>query len=103
MSLATTVVMALLGAAAALVLVRLWKGPSMLDRAVSVDTLLSIAVAVIGTIGARQRTALFLPILLVLAFLGFTGSVSMARFISVQDRAPNDPEENSETGPEGYR
>ncbi|HCA87345.1 MAG TPA: hypothetical protein DEQ61_18840 [Streptomyces sp.] len=79
------VVYALLGCAGVMVLVRMWIGPSMLDRAVSLDTLLSIAVAAIGTLAAQRQTPFFLPILLVVAFLGFTGSVSIARFISVQD------------------
>ncbi|GGL94370.1 hypothetical protein GCM10010129_42880 [Streptomyces fumigatiscleroticus] len=79
-------VFALLAGALAMVLVRLRLGPSMLDRAVAVDTLLSVAVAAIGTLAAQQRNGYFLPILLVLSFLGFTGSVSIARFISVPDR-----------------
>ncbi|KAF4409765.1 MULTISPECIES: monovalent cation/H+ antiporter complex subunit F [Streptomyces] len=97
MSVWFTTVYALLACAGAMVLVRMWLGPSMLDRAVALDALLSIAVAAIGTLAAQRETPFFLPVLLVLAFLGFTGSVSIARFISVQDRKAG-PGEDGKSG-----
>lgn len=80
----TAVVLALLVASGVMVVVRLARGPSMLDRAVAVDALLAVVVAGLGARAAEARTPYTLPVLLVLAFLGFTGSVAIARFIAVR-------------------
>lgn len=72
--------------AGALLLVRIWRGPSMLDRAVGVDVAAALIVAGIGVQAASTRTRYYLSIMLVIAFLGFTSSVGIARFIAVRDR-----------------
>lgn len=81
----TGAVLGLLIAAGVMVFVRLVRGPSMLDRAVAVDALLAVVVAGLGAQAAADRTPYSLPVLLVLAFLGFTGSVAIARFIAFRD------------------
>ncbi|MFJ8826977.1 monovalent cation/H+ antiporter complex subunit F [Streptomyces sp. NPDC102467] len=80
--------------AGALLLIRIWRGPSMLDRAVGVDVAAALMIAGIGVQAASTRTRYYLSIMLVVAFLGFTSSVGIARFIAVRDRptAPT-PEE----------
>ncbi|GGZ12983.1 membrane protein [Streptomyces inusitatus] len=98
MSAAETVDQALLTTAAvmivvagALVLYRIWRGPSMLDRAMALDVFAALMIAGIGVRSAFTRDAYYFPIMLVVAFLGFTGSVGIARFIAVRDRAPDSP------------
>jgi multicomponent Na+:H+ antiporter subunit F len=73
-------VTALLAAGAVLVLIRLVRGPSTLDRIVAVDVLLAIVVCAIAAEAAYTRDATSLPILVVLSILGFIGSVSVGRF-----------------------
>jgi multicomponent Na+:H+ antiporter subunit F len=73
-------VTAMLAVAGGLTLVRIIRGPSILDRAVATDVLLAIVVAAIATETAYSRDATALPVLVVLAVLGFVGSVSVARF-----------------------
>lgn len=85
----TAAVLGLLIAAGVMVFVRLVRGPSMLDRAVAVDALLAVVVAGLGARAAADRTPNSLPVLLVLAFLGFTGSVAIARFIALRDEDPS--------------
>jgi multicomponent Na+:H+ antiporter subunit F len=70
----------LLFAAASLVLVRIVRGPTTLDRIVAVDVLLAVVVCAIAAEAAYTRDATSLPILVVLSILGFIGSVSVARF-----------------------
>ncbi|KLI98567.1 monovalent cation/H+ antiporter complex subunit F [Streptomyces albidoflavus] len=82
--LTAAVVMILL--AGALLLVRLWRGPSMLDRAICLDVTAALIIAGLGAQAAFSRDPYYFPIMLVLAFLGFTGSVAIARFIAVRDR-----------------
>jgi multicomponent Na+:H+ antiporter subunit F len=67
-------------AAAALVLVRTVIGPTVFDRAVGLDTLSAICLAAIAIDAAQHHDGEFLPILLLLALVGFTGSVCLARF-----------------------
>ncbi|MFE6041958.1 monovalent cation/H+ antiporter complex subunit F [Streptomyces sp. NPDC056452] len=72
--------------AGALLLVRIRRGPSMLDRAIALDVCAALIIAGLGAKSALARDPFYFPIMLVLAFLGFTGSVGIARFIAVRDR-----------------
>ncbi|GEB52959.1 MULTISPECIES: monovalent cation/H+ antiporter complex subunit F [Streptomyces] len=99
MAVIATVLAALLVAAALLVTYRLVRGPSTLDRAVALDALVSVMMAGIGVQTAVQGNAFSLPVLLVLSFLGFTGSVGVARFMALRDEAGSgDADSSEETG-----
>lgn len=87
MDIILVIVGALLVISGALVLVRLLLGPSTLDRAVSLDALVAVLMAGVGVQTAAQRVPYYLPVLLVLSFLGFTGSVGIARFMALRDEA----------------
>lgn len=67
-------------AAAALVLLRTVLGPTVLDRSIGLDTLSAICLAAIAVDAAEHHDGEFLPMLLLLALVGFTGSVCIARF-----------------------
>ncbi|QPP05051.1 hypothetical protein G4Z16_00100 [Streptomyces bathyalis] len=82
-----SIVIALLLASGVLVTVRLVRGPSTLDRAVALDALAAVVMAGIGVLTAARQIPYYLPALLVLSFLGFTGSVSIARFLALRDEA----------------
>lgn len=76
------VVSVLLAAATGLTLWRVVRGPATLDRIIAVDVLLAVIVTTIAALAAFRRDATALPILVVLSVLGFTGTVSVARFAS---------------------
>lgn len=80
----------MLGLAALLALVRVVRGPSALDRVVAMDVLLSCLIGAIGLDAAYGRHGTTLPILAVLALLGFVGSVVIARFGA--DMGDDDPD-----------
>lgn len=80
----------MLGIAALLALVRVVRGPSALDRVVAMDVLLSCLIGAIGLDAAYGRHRTTLPILAVLALLGFVGSVVIARFGA--DMGDDDPD-----------
>ena len=71
----------LLGTGALLALVRLGKGPSLLDRVVATDTLLVIIAAGLAVHAGLQRDPTVVPVLVVVSLLAFVGSVSVARYI----------------------
>ncbi|MEG3636947.1 monovalent cation/H+ antiporter complex subunit F [Micromonospora palythoicola] len=85
MSAVAVIVTVLLAVAGGLTLTRIIRGPSILDRAVATDVLLAVIVAAIATEAAYSRDATALPVLVVLAVLGFVGSVSVARFAARRD------------------
>ena len=76
---------AMLAVAAVLLLVRITRGPTMLDRVIAMDVLVAIVVCGLGVEAAFNRHATTLPILVVLSLVGFVGSVSVARF-AARDR-----------------
>jgi multicomponent Na+:H+ antiporter subunit F len=91
-----SIVVGLLLVSGALVTVRLVRGPSMLDRAVALDALVAVVMAGIGVLTAVRRIPYYLPALLVLSFLGFTGSVSIARFLALRDEAGSEDADEDE-------
>lgn len=78
-------------AAGVLLLARIARGPSMLDRALALDVCAALIIAGLGAESAFSRAPYYFPIMLVLALLCFTGSVAIARFIAVRDRPPGPP------------
>jgi multicomponent Na+:H+ antiporter subunit F len=80
MTAVAVVVTSLLAVGAGLALIRIVRGPSVLDRIVATDVLLAVIVMALATEAAFSRDATVLPILAVLSILGFTGAVSVARF-----------------------
>ncbi len=72
---------ALLGGGALLALVRLARGPSLLDRVVATDTMLVIISASLAVHAALERDPTVVPVLVVVSLLAFVGSVSIARYI----------------------
>ncbi len=76
------VTLGMLAGGAAGTLYRAGAGPSMLDRAVALDVLTSLAMCAVGAFAVATDDYSDLPILLVLSLLGFVGSVSIARYFS---------------------
>ena len=71
----------MLGAGALLALVRLARGPSLLDRVVATDILLVIIAAGLAVHATLRRDPTVVPVLVVVSLLAFVGSVSVARYI----------------------
>ncbi|MBQ1073710.1 cation:proton antiporter [Micromonospora sp. C31] len=65
---------------ALLALIRLFRGPSLIDRVIAADMLLATMVGAVGAEAAVNRHATTLPVLVALSMLGFVGSVSLVRF-----------------------
>ncbi|WP_319462283.1 monovalent cation/H+ antiporter complex subunit F [Micromonospora sp. RTP1Z1] len=79
-TLLAVVLTVLLSVTALLALARIYRGPSLLDRVVAADLLLSTMLGAVGAEAAVNRHATTLPVLVVLSLLGFVGSVAMVRF-----------------------
>lgn len=70
----------MLAVSGALCLVRVVRGPSMLDRTVATDVLVAAIVGAVGVHAAVGRYSSTVSVLLALSLVGFLGSVSIARF-----------------------
>lgn len=97
MMLVGIVATALLAAGALLAVVRMERGPSMLDRSVAFDVLTTALVGAIAVEAALSRRTESVPILVVLSMVGFIGSVAVARFAAVEPPKGRRPDG---TGPE---
>jgi multicomponent Na+:H+ antiporter subunit F len=78
MTIAVLVGAALLAVAGVLLLVRLAKGPTLLDRVVVLDAYASILICALALEAALNRHLDTLPVLVVLSLLAFVGSVAVA-------------------------
>jgi len=65
-------------------IMRAEKGPSMLDRTVALDIVVTTMIAAIALYAAYFRRADVVPLLVVLSLVGFVGSVTIARFAAVE-------------------
>ena len=72
----------MLGAAAALSLVRLYRGPSSLDRILAIDVLLVVLIAGVALESVWNRHETNLPLLMILALVNFVGGVAVTRLLS---------------------
>ena|GEM_PF-5870563 len=77
--------------AAILALVRMSRGPTTLDRAVASDLVVGIAIAALAMEEVIHHHVMTVPIMLVLALVGFAGPVAIARFIVDPKKQQVDP------------
>lgn len=80
-SVAFAVIVGCLGLSALLSVVRIVRGPSVLDRTVASEVLVSTIVCALGALAAINRSSTTLPLVISLSLVGFLGSVAVARFI----------------------
>jgi multicomponent Na+:H+ antiporter subunit F len=91
MTVVAAVAYLLLGSGALLALLRLARGPSLLDRVVATDTLLMIIACGLAVYAALEREPTLVPVLVVVSLLAFVGSVSIARYVGgMLLRSPDD-------------
>lgn len=71
-----------------LCLVRIVRGPSMLDRTVAADVFVAACLSAVGLEAAVAGHTDTAPVLLALALVGFLGSVSIARYAAHDAETP---------------
>jgi multicomponent Na+:H+ antiporter subunit F len=73
--------LAIIAAGVVLCLLRMLKGPTAPDRAVAVDTVATITIALLVLLASIFERYVYLDVALVYAVLTFIGSVAIARFL----------------------
>lgn len=74
----------MLAAGASMAMVRVERGPSILDRVVALDIITNSLIIGVALEAALNRRSDSVPVLAALALVGFVGSVAVARFASVE-------------------
>jgi multicomponent K+:H+ antiporter subunit F len=70
-----------LGLAMACAAFRMLRGPRAQDRVVAFDTLYVSAMLLLLTLGIRSGTTFYFEAALIIALLGFVGTVALAKFL----------------------
>jgi multicomponent Na+:H+ antiporter subunit F len=69
------------GLGAILCIVRMLKGPTSADRAIAVDTVTTIIVAVLVLLAFVFKRHIYLDVSLVYSIISFVGLIAIARFL----------------------
>lgn len=77
-------------------LVRIVRGPTMLDRAMALDVLLAVIMAGLGAAAVWYGDTWVMPTLLALSLVGFVGSVAVARFLTHHVPRPDEPDQGAD-------
>jgi multicomponent K+:H+ antiporter subunit F len=78
---ALTIALACIALALALNLYRLLRGPTAPDRILALDTMVINAIALVILFGIREGTTVYFEAALLLAMVGFVGTVAYAKFL----------------------
>jgi len=76
-----TIYLVIIGVGVILCLLRMMKGPTAPDRAVALDTSVTVTTALLVLIGLILKREIYLDVSLVYAVLTFIGSVAIARYL----------------------
>lgn len=79
-------VVPMLGLSALLVFGRLIKGPSIVDRVIALDLLITIGIAIITSYSMLTGDSTFLDIAMILALIAFLGTVAFAYYLEKKGR-----------------
>lgn len=81
MSMVISIAFALVSAAAALSFWRLLRGPSAPDRILALDTLYINTIALLVLLGIHLGSALYFEAVLLIALMGFVGTVALCKYL----------------------
>lgn len=76
-----TIYFVVIGLGVILCLIRMLKGPTAPDRAVALDTSVTVTIALLVLIGLVLKRKIYLDVSLVYAVLTFIGTVAIARYL----------------------
>jgi multicomponent Na+:H+ antiporter subunit F len=82
----TSIALALLGLALLLVLVRLVQGPHLADRALALDLISTIGVALAAVVAIRWNATAYLDVAVVIALTAFIATIAFARYVERSGR-----------------
>lgn len=65
-----------------MVIIRLFKGPDVVDRVVALDLLITIGIATVAAYCIRTKQAIFLDVATLFALVAFLGTIAFSYYIN---------------------
>ncbi len=81
LNIALNISLAAIVVAVVLNLYRLLRGPDAVDRIIALDTLYINTIALLIVIGIRLDTTLYFEVALLIALMGFVGTVALCKYL----------------------
>jgi multicomponent Na+:H+ antiporter subunit F len=66
------------------VFIRLFKGPSVVDRVMALDLIITIGIGIITVYSIRQEQEVLLDVAIILALIAFLGTIAFSYYIEKQ-------------------
>lgn len=80
-----TALICVMGVGIVFCLYRLLRGPSLAERAVAGDGVLSMIMGVFILVGMLENTGIYLNAVLIISLLGFISTLTVARYLEMVD------------------
>lgn len=78
------VILPILTISVLLVFIRLFKGPTIVDRVISLDLIITIGIGIITVYSIRQNQKVLLDVAIILALIAFLGTIAFSYYIEKQ-------------------
>jgi multicomponent Na+:H+ antiporter subunit F len=69
-----------------LVLIRLFKGPQVVDRVIALDLIITIGIALITVYSIRSAEAVLLDVAMIFALIAFLGTIAFSFYLDKQTK-----------------
>ncbi len=80
------VILPILGLSLLLVFIRIYKGPSIVDRVIALDLLITIGVSVIAVYSISTLRTTFIDVAMILALIAFLGTIAFSFYLEKRGR-----------------
>ncbi|WP_262247211.1 cation:proton antiporter [Parapedobacter soli] len=80
------VILPILAIALLLVFVRLFKGPTIVDRVIALDLLITIGISVITAYSISRGKSTFIDVAMILALIAFLSTIAFSYYIEKRGR-----------------
>ncbi len=80
------VILPILGLSLLLVFIRSYKGPSIVDRVIALDLLITIGVSVIAVYSISTLRTTFIDVAMILALIAFLGTIAFSFYLEKRGR-----------------
>lgn len=78
-----------------LTIVRIIRGPSLPDRILALDMLVTVGIGFIATIAIKTGFAVYLDVAIALGLVGFLATIALARFVIIHRWDASEPNEDA--------
>jgi len=101
LQLSATIALGLLTFAFALTIIRIIRGPSLPDRVLALEMLVSTGIAYIAVVAIKTSFFLYLDVAISLGLVGFLATVAFARYVLQRGMQRKEQENSKQTSSSG--